>query len=180
MHNAANLSEKMHEACGVCGGFDNSINILMIKPCRRVTPFERLRKVEPAMKIFVSLFVKLSASLVRSGWQKFSLLTLLALTLEPSGTALAEDPPNPYVKLDNPDALPTGTGHGVAFSHDSTHMAIAHGSSPFVTIYKDMTPPGHPASPCPECQCGRHQGSFPLERRRWGDQVPAADQRNQR
>jgi len=39
-------------------------------------------------------------------------------------------------KLANPDVLPTGTGRGASFSPDGNYLAIAHDSSPFVTIYK--------------------------------------------
>ncbi|MDD5312785.1 MAG: SwmB domain-containing protein [Dehalococcoidia bacterium] len=41
-----------------------------------------------------------------------------------------------YVKLANPTTPPAGDGTGVAFSHDSTYMAVSHVTSPFITIYK--------------------------------------------
>ena len=66
----------------------------------------------------------------------FLALTLLLTALVPTGTVLADDPPNPYEKLPNPATLPAGAGRGVAFSHDSTYMAVGHDNSPFVTIYK--------------------------------------------
>ena len=43
---------------------------------------------------------------------------------------------NPYNKLPDPEALPASTGNGVSFSHDSLYMAVAHFTTPFVTIYK--------------------------------------------
>lgn len=39
-------------------------------------------------------------------------------------------------KLPDPSDLPASTGRGVAFSSDDTYMAVAHASSPYVTIYK--------------------------------------------
>jgi 6-phosphogluconolactonase (cycloisomerase 2 family) len=44
--------------------------------------------------------------------------------------------PGPFIKLPNPATLPASTGRGVAFSHNSTYMAVAQDSSPYVTIYK--------------------------------------------
>ncbi len=41
-----------------------------------------------------------------------------------------------FTKLANPAALPTGQGSGVAFSHNSSYMAVTHWNSPYVTIYK--------------------------------------------
>ena len=41
-----------------------------------------------------------------------------------------------FTKLENPAALPTNNGYGVAFSADGTYMAVAHSTSPYVTIYK--------------------------------------------
>ena len=41
-----------------------------------------------------------------------------------------------YYKLANPATLPTGIGTGVAFSHNSTYLAVSHQTSPNVTIYK--------------------------------------------
>jgi|GEM_PF-1780856 len=41
-----------------------------------------------------------------------------------------------FTKLPDPDELPAGVGRGVAFSADSTYMAVAHAVSPFITIYK--------------------------------------------
>ena len=42
----------------------------------------------------------------------------------------------PVTKLADPTSLPAGTGSGVAFSTDGVYMAVAHTTSPFVTIYK--------------------------------------------
>ncbi|MCA1944962.1 MAG: VCBS domain-containing protein [Desulfovibrio sp.] len=39
------------------------------------------------------------------------------------------------VKQANPATLPTGTSYSCAFSPDGKYLAVAHGSSPFVTIY---------------------------------------------
>ena len=39
-------------------------------------------------------------------------------------------------KLTNPTDLPTGQGNDVAFSSDDTYMAVAHTTTPFITIYK--------------------------------------------
>ena len=41
-----------------------------------------------------------------------------------------------FTKLANPAALPAGTGYGAAFDQTSTYLAIAHVTTPFVTIYK--------------------------------------------
>ena len=41
-----------------------------------------------------------------------------------------------FTKLANPAALPADTGRGATFDPTSTYLAIAHFSSPFVTIYK--------------------------------------------
>jgi predicted transcriptional regulator len=43
---------------------------------------------------------------------------------------------DPMVKLADPAALPGGDGHGGDFSPDGVYMAIAHATTPFVTIYK--------------------------------------------
>jgi hypothetical protein len=40
------------------------------------------------------------------------------------------------MKLGNPAILPTGTGWGIAFSKDSSYLAVVCSGSPFVTIYK--------------------------------------------
>lgn len=40
-----------------------------------------------------------------------------------------------WIKLGNPTTLPTGDGYGLAFNHDGSKLAIAHGTTPFVTIY---------------------------------------------
>ena len=40
------------------------------------------------------------------------------------------------VKLANPADLPAGRGYGASFSADNTYLAIAHETTPFVTIYK--------------------------------------------
>ena len=39
-------------------------------------------------------------------------------------------------RLNNPAALPAGNGYGAAFSPDGVYLAIAHSTSPFVTIYR--------------------------------------------
>ena len=41
-----------------------------------------------------------------------------------------------FTKLTNPATLPTGTGRGAVFDSTNTYLAIAHGTTPFVTIYK--------------------------------------------
>ena len=41
-----------------------------------------------------------------------------------------------FTKLSNPATLPTGTGYGCTFSPDGTYLAVAHSSSPNITIYK--------------------------------------------
>ena len=40
------------------------------------------------------------------------------------------------IALDSPSELPTGDGRGVAFSPDGSYLAVAHSSSPYITIYK--------------------------------------------
>jgi len=67
-------------------------------------------------------------------------LTLLLLScflpvMVNPGAVYADDS---FVKLATPAPgdLPTGLGFGVAFSHDSTYMAVAHAASPYVTIYE--------------------------------------------
>ena len=39
-------------------------------------------------------------------------------------------------KLADPSTLPTGTGRGATFPLDGTYLAVAHDTSPFITIYK--------------------------------------------
>src|SRR5690606_4544266 len=39
-------------------------------------------------------------------------------------------------KLANPAVLPTGIGHGCSFSPDGGYLAVAHSTSPFLSIYK--------------------------------------------
>ena len=39
-------------------------------------------------------------------------------------------------KLADPSTLPTGAGYGCAFDPTGTYLAVAHGSSPRITIYK--------------------------------------------
>jgi 6-phosphogluconolactonase (cycloisomerase 2 family) len=46
-----------------------------------------------------------------------------------------------FTKLDNPATLPNnnaanGYALGIAFSNDDTYLAVAHGGTPFITIYK--------------------------------------------
>ena len=45
--------------------------------------------------------------------------------------------PGLFVKYTNPATLPTssGTGNGVAFSPGGDAIAVAHTSSPFITVY---------------------------------------------
>jgi hypothetical protein len=42
----------------------------------------------------------------------------------------------PGVKLSDPATLPAGDGDGAAFSPDGMYLAIAHDTSPYLTIYK--------------------------------------------
>src|SRR5690606_2656030 len=39
-------------------------------------------------------------------------------------------------KLPNPSTLPTGTGYSCTFAPNGTYLAVAHSSSPYITIYK--------------------------------------------
>jgi Lactonase, 7-bladed beta-propeller len=39
-------------------------------------------------------------------------------------------------KLSNPATLPPATGNGVEFSQDGIYLAVAHNTTPFVTVYK--------------------------------------------
>ena len=41
-----------------------------------------------------------------------------------------------FTKLSDPATLPASTGCGVAFDSTSTYMAVAHVTSPYITIYK--------------------------------------------
>ena len=41
-----------------------------------------------------------------------------------------------FKKLPNPASLPPNTGFDTAFSPDGAYLAVAHGSSPYITIYK--------------------------------------------
>jgi WD40 repeat protein len=41
-----------------------------------------------------------------------------------------------FTKLADPTTLPNGTGFSCAFSPDGTYLAVAHYSSPYITIYK--------------------------------------------
>jgi len=41
-----------------------------------------------------------------------------------------------FTRLADPEILPASTGRGVAFSSDGTYMAVAHATTPYVTIYK--------------------------------------------
>jgi sugar lactone lactonase YvrE len=41
-----------------------------------------------------------------------------------------------FAKLDDPSSLPTGNGYGCAFDSTGTYLAVAHDSSPYITIYK--------------------------------------------
>ena len=40
-----------------------------------------------------------------------------------------------------PTTLPASYGYGCAFNHDGTRLAVAHGSSPYITIYDTTTTP---------------------------------------
>ena len=40
------------------------------------------------------------------------------------------------IKLANPATLPTGTGRGCSWDASSTYLAVAHDTSPFVTVYE--------------------------------------------
>ncbi len=61
------------------------------------------------------------------------LALVLVASLVPISPVMAADT---FTKLPNPAALPASDGIGVAFSHDSAYVAVAHSSSPYVTIYK--------------------------------------------
>ena len=39
-------------------------------------------------------------------------------------------------KLSDPADLPPGIGYSVSFSSDDTYLAVAHSTSPFLTVYK--------------------------------------------
>jgi WD40 repeat protein len=41
-----------------------------------------------------------------------------------------------FTKLSNPATLPPAQGNGVEFSSDGDYLAVAHNTSPFVTVYK--------------------------------------------
>ena len=41
----------------------------------------------------------------------------------------------PSLKVEDPSTLPTGHGEGCAFSPDGMYLAVAHSSSPYITIY---------------------------------------------
>ncbi len=41
-----------------------------------------------------------------------------------------------FTKLDDPAALPTGNGMSPVFSPNGPYLAVAHYTSPFLTIYK--------------------------------------------
>ena len=41
----------------------------------------------------------------------------------------------PFPKLSDPASLPAGIGYGAAFDTNSKKLAVAHATSPFVTIY---------------------------------------------
>jgi len=53
-----------------------------------------------------------------------------------------------WSKVANPSTLPTGTSPGVAFNHDGSLMAVAHYTSPYVTIYNtsDWSKVANPSS----------------------------------
>ena len=41
-----------------------------------------------------------------------------------------------FTKVPNPSTLPTGNGYEVAFDSTGTYLAVGHGNSPYITIYK--------------------------------------------
>jgi Flp pilus assembly pilin Flp len=43
--------------------------------------------------------------------------------------------PSTWTKLGNPSTLPTGQGDGIAFSPDDGLLAVAHDTSPYLTVY---------------------------------------------
>ena len=43
---------------------------------------------------------------------------------------------DPPTKLPDPAVLPTGTGNGVAWDPTGQYLAVAHGSSPYLTVYR--------------------------------------------
>ena len=45
-----------------------------------------------------------------------------------------------YVET-SPTTLPASTGRGCAFNHNGTRLAVAHSSSPYITIYDTTTTP---------------------------------------
>ena len=45
-----------------------------------------------------------------------------------------------YVET-TPTTLPTDSAYGCAFNHNGTRLAVAHGSSPYITIYDTTTTP---------------------------------------
>ena len=55
-----------------------------------------------------------------------------------------------FTWLGNPAALPAGVGYGCTFSPDGNYLAVAHNSTPFITIYKrsgdTFTKLGNPAA----------------------------------
>lgn len=51
----------------------------------------------------------------------------------PAGPAQAA---SPFAKLTNPTNLPAGSAYDVAFSDNAIYMAVAHATSPYVTLYK--------------------------------------------
>jgi len=88
----------------------------------------------------------------------FGVLLIVALVMSfnlAAATPVAADEVI-FTKLDDPDILPTGNSNDIAFSHDSTYMAVSHREPPYVTIYKtgvgdtftkladpDVLPAGH-------------------------------------
>lgn len=64
-----------------------------------------------------------------------------------------------FTKLTNPAILPTGAGNGCAFSPDGKYVAVAHATSPFITIYsfsggvltKLANPSSLPTATCYRC-----------------------------
>ncbi|HOK44196.1 MAG TPA: hypothetical protein PLD49_11110 [Thermoclostridium caenicola] len=52
------------------------------------------------------------------------------------GDRVVMRPSRPSSKIEDPSTLPTGDGWGCAFSPNGKYLAVAHDSSPYITIYK--------------------------------------------
>jgi DNA-binding beta-propeller fold protein YncE len=92
----------------------------------------------------IRLKVSFSAATARSGFELFGELVITGQDVvavvygenitkgSPVVVKIDFDP----TKLPNPDTLPTGYGYGCAFDPTGTYLAVAHGGSPCITIYK--------------------------------------------